>query len=141
MYSAMLSGMETTANTTTSRTTQAPRDADKSHASHAACCAPDGLPLPAEPIVGASLEQLSERLKALADSSRLRMLALLSDQAAPLCVCEINAYFAQRQPTISHHLKLLREAGLIVGEKRGTWSYYSITAEGKRLLSAVLAEA
>lgn len=137
----MLSGMETTAHTTTSPTTQDTRGANSGHAPQAACCAPSGLPLSAETVVSASLDQLSARLKALADSTRLRILTLLADQAAPLCVCEINAYFAQRQPTISHHLRLLREAGLISGEKRGTWSYYWLTAEGKRLLSAVLAEA
>lgn len=144
MYVAILSDMETTTKITTARAAKAPRDADNLHATHpdhAACCAPSGLPLPAESAAGASLAQLSERLKALADSTRLRMLTLLSDQAAPLCVCEINTYFAQRQPTISHHLRLLRQAGLIAGEKRGTWSYYWITAEGKRLLSAVLAGA
>lgn len=133
--------METTTNVATSHAAQASEEADNRHRTDATCCAPNGLPLSAETVVGASLEQLSGRLKALADSTRLRMLTLLSGQATPLCVCEINAYFAQRQPTISHHLKLLREAGLIAGEKRGTWSYYWITADGKRLLSAVLAEA
>ena len=107
--------------------------------SDAACCAPDALAMAAPAAADASVEWLSARLKALADATRLRMLALLARQSAPLCVCEINEHFAQRQPTISHHLRLLREAGLIAVEKRGTWSYYWITDEGRRLLSAVQA--
>ncbi len=80
---------------------------------------------------------LAGKLKALADSTRLRMLDLLARQTEPLCVCEINTLFSQHQPTISHHLRLLREAGLIAGEKRGVWSYYWATAEGKRCLALV----
>jgi ArsR family transcriptional regulator len=64
------------------------------------------------------------------------MLDLLVQQSAPLCVCEITDQFAQQQPTISHHLRLLREAGLINIEKRGTWSYYWATDEGRRALAA-----
>jgi DNA-binding transcriptional ArsR family regulator len=78
---------------------------------------------------------LADRLKALADPTRLRMLDLLAQQPEPLCVCEITPQFPQNQPTISHHLKLLREAGLIQGEKRGVWSYYRATALGKEWLS------
>jgi ArsR family transcriptional regulator len=80
---------------------------------------------------------LADRLKALADPTRLRMLDLLAQQSAPLCVCEITDQFAQQQPTISHHLRILREAGLITGEKRGTWAYYSATDAGKRSVSLV----
>lgn len=80
---------------------------------------------------------LAERLKALADPTRLRMLDLLTQQAEPLCVCEITAEFALQQPTISHHIRILRQAGLILGEKRGVWSYYWATAEGKRVVSVV----
>ncbi len=100
----------------------------------AACCAPAGE-------VSASdaqrLAALAERLKAIADPTRLRMLELLVQQPTPLCVCEITDQFTLRQPTISHHLRLLREAGLIAGEKRGTWSYYWATGEGKQMLAAV----
>src|SRR5215469_4724611 len=80
---------------------------------------------------------LADRLKALADPTRLRMLDLLVDQPEALCVCEITNQFDLHQPTISHHLRILREAGLIRGEKRGTWSYYEATAEGQRSLSIV----
>lgn len=82
---------------------------------------------------------LADRLKALADSTRLRMLDLLVEHAQPLCVCDITSQFHLRQPTISHHLRILREAGLISGEKRGVWSYYWATDEGKRTLSVVKA--
>jgi ArsR family transcriptional regulator len=82
-------------------------------------------------------DTLAERLKALADPTRLRMLDLLAQQSAPLCVCEINEHFAQRQPTISHHLRILRKAGLIDCEKRGVWAYYWATAVGSEWLSAV----
>jgi ArsR family transcriptional regulator len=65
------------------------------------------------------------------------MLELLAQQPAALCVCEITDQFTLHQPTISHHLRLLREAGLIAGEKRGTWSYYWATDVGKRVLASV----
>lgn len=80
---------------------------------------------------------LAERLKALADPTRLRMLDLLTQQIEPLCVCEITAEFDVQQPTISHHIRILRQAGLISGEKRGVWSYYWATDEGKRVTSLV----
>lgn len=79
------------------------------------------------------------RLKVLADPTRLRMLDLLAQQAGPLCVCDITDQFDQNQPTISHHLKPLREAGLIDCEKRGIWAFYWATNEGRRVLQAVSA--
>ena len=100
----------------------------------AGCCGVD--------VVAPSLDTprsvaLAERLKALADPTRLRMLDLLTQQTEPLCVCEITAEFDLQQPTISHHIRILREATLIAGEKRGVWSYYWATAEGKRVVSLV----
>jgi ArsR family transcriptional regulator len=97
------------------------------------CC---GLVEP--PSLGlAATAALADRLKALGDPTRLRMLDLLVQQPEPLCVCDITPQFAQNQPTISHHLRLLREAGLIDTEKRGIWSYYWATEVGRRCLSAV----
>ena len=98
-----------------------------------ACC---------EPVRGASLAApeaatLAERLKTLADPTRLRMLDLLANQGEALCVCHITERFPIHQPTISHHLRLLREAGLVDCEKRGVWAYYWATDEGKRSLSLV----
>jgi ArsR family transcriptional regulator len=65
------------------------------------------------------------------------MLDLIAQQTQPLCVCDITAQFEQNQPTISHHLRLLREAGLIETEKRGIWSYYWATDGGRRMLATL----
>jgi ArsR family transcriptional regulator len=69
-------------------------------------------------------------LKALADPMRLRILDLLAQQTAPLCVCDITDTFDLGQPTISHHLRILRQAGLIAGKKEGIWVYYWLTERG-----------
>jgi ArsR family transcriptional regulator len=58
----------------------------------------------------------------------------LAQQHAPLCVCEITDQFELHQPTISHHLRFLREAGLIRSERRGTWAYYAVAPAGIHLL-------
>jgi ArsR family transcriptional regulator len=97
------------------------------------CCAPVQAPSLSE---GQS-STLADRLKAVGDPTRLRMLDLLVQQDAPLCVCDMTAQFQQNQPTISHHLRLLREAGLIDTEKRGIWSYYAATERGRQVLSAI----
>src|SRR5690349_3778709 len=64
--------------------------------------------------------------KALGDETRLDMLGLLAAAPAEMCVCDIESHFQLSQPTVSHHLKLLREAGLITGERRGNWVYYRL---------------
>lgn len=99
-----------------------------------ACCVPEGRTPDMEP---ARSMALADRLRALADPTRLRMLDLLAQRPAPLCVCEITEQFDLRQPTISHHIRLLREVGLVEGEKRGVWSYYWATDEGRRSLALV----
>jgi ArsR family transcriptional regulator len=105
-------------------------------ADSAACCTGHEM-AEVSTLAPSQSDALAERLKALADPTRLRMLDLLAQQSAPLCVCEINEHFAQRQPTISHHLRILREAGLIDCEKRGVWAYYWATESGSEWLSAV----
>lgn len=102
-------------------------------ASDAACCG--GQPLAAPTLDERGADGLASRLKALADPTRLRMLDLLAAQTAPLCVCEVTERFALSQPTISHHLRILREAGLVTSEKRGVWSYFGLTAGGRRALT------
>jgi ArsR family transcriptional regulator len=97
------------------------------------CCAPVEAPSLSQ----AQTMALASRLKALADPTRLRILDLLAQQHEPLCVCDITPQFSQNQPTVSHHLKLLREAGLIDTEKQGIWAYYWATEEGRRSLAAV----
>ena len=80
-------------------------------------------------------------LKALADPHRLRMLSIIAAQPATalLCVCEIEGEFGLSQPTISHHLKVLREAGLVTVTKRGLWHYYAPNPEGLVPVHAALA--
>ncbi len=97
------------------------------------CCAPAAAPS----LTRAGTQALAARLKALADPTRLRLLDLLAQQPEPLCVCDITPQFAQNQPTISHHLKLLREAGLIDCEKRGIWAFYWATDAGRKSLTTV----
>jgi ArsR family transcriptional regulator, arsenate/arsenite/antimonite-responsive transcriptional repressor len=97
------------------------------------CCVPPQAPGLAPP----EAATLAERLKTLADPTRLRMLDLLAQGQEPLCVCHITERFSIHQPTISHHLRLLREAGLVDCEKRGVWAYYWATDEGRRSLSLV----
>lgn len=68
-------------------------------------------------------------LAALADPTRLQIVETLAGLDEPLCVCDIQAHFALGQPTISHHLKVLRDAELVHSEKRGLWVYYSLNRE------------
>lgn len=67
-------------------------------------------------------------LQAAADPLRLRILRQLA-QVGPVCACDIAARYAVTQPTVSHHLRVLREAGWITGERRGTWIWYSVRRE------------
>lgn len=108
---------------------------DQPRAADAACCAPvTGQALDADEAAG-----LAHVLKALADPVRLRLLSLIaSDAGGQACVCDLTEAFALTGPTISHHLKVLREADLIVGERRATWIYYRVLPETLRRLSAVL---
>ena len=86
----------------------------------AACCAP----LSAGPISMQQAAQVSALLKALSDPVRLRLMSLIASNLGEACFCDLNNLFDQSQPTISHHLKVLYEAGLIDREKRGVWVYY-----------------
>jgi ArsR family transcriptional regulator len=77
--------------------------------------------------------------KGLGDPTRLRLLALIaSDGGGGVCVCDLTAAFAVTAPTISHHLKVLRDAGLVSAERRGTWIYYSADRDVLVRLSGVL---
>jgi ArsR family transcriptional regulator len=67
--------------------------------------------------------------RALGDETRLEILGLLAAAPGPICACEIEANFRLTQPTISHHLRVLREAGLVSAEKRGLWVYYGLERE------------
>ncbi len=84
-------------------------------------------------------------LKALADPTRLSMVAALRRASAPVCICDFTAAYELTQPTISHHMARLRAAGLVDACRRGIWVYYSLRADLPagvlRLLEAVLAAA
>ena len=81
----------------------------------------------AEPLAGDRAAELARVFKALADPVRLRLLSLIASHAGgEACVCELTGEFDVSQPTISHHLKVLREAGCSTSERRGTWVYYRL---------------
>ena len=74
--------------------------------------------------------------RALGDSTRLEMVGLLAAQGKELCVCELESHFNLSQPTVSHHLRILREAGVVSSERRGTWVYYSLEPGVRQKLHA-----
>lgn len=99
------------------------------------CCAP----LAETPISAADAVTLARLFKAVGDPVRLRLLSLIASRDGETCVCDLTAPFDLTPPTISHHLKVLREAGLIDCERRGTWVYYWARPEVLAYLSGVLA--
>jgi ArsR family transcriptional regulator len=85
-------------------------------------------------------DELAGAFKALADPARLKLLSFIAAQpGGEACVCHLTAPVGLSQPTVSHHLKLLNEAGLLDREKRGTWVYYRIVPERLEALQAALA--
>src|ERR1041385_8001572 len=80
---------------------------------------------------------VAERFRALADTTRVRMLNLLA-RNAELCVCDMQANFDLSQPTISHHLSLLKKAGLVESDTRGRWAFYRAVPEAINELAGVL---
>jgi ArsR family transcriptional regulator len=72
--------------------------------------------------------------RALGDPTRFEIFRLIAAQEAPICACDVVDRFELSQPTISYHLKLLREAGLVSVSQRGVWAYYTADPEGLRLL-------
>lgn len=92
-----------------------------------------------EPLSPAQAVELSQVFKALGEPVRLRLLSLIaSHEGGEACVCDLTEVFNLTGPTISHHLKVLREAGLIIGDRRGTWIYYRVQPDAVRRASAVL---
>lgn len=71
-------------------------------------------------------DRLTTDLEVLAHPIRLRLLAVLAASPGPVCVCDLDSSVPVKQPTVSHHLKLLRAAGLVESEKRGLWAYYHV---------------
>jgi ArsR family transcriptional regulator, arsenate/arsenite/antimonite-responsive transcriptional repressor len=106
-----------------------------SPADTAACCSP----LSAGPLSAGQAEQVAPLLKALADPVRLRLMSLVaSHPGGEACVCDLNDAFDLSQPTISHHLKVLHDAGLVEREKRGVWVYYRARAQALASLGALI---
>jgi len=103
---------------------------------------PDACAQPAlvcEPIDEASAARLVQVFKALGDPVRLRLVSLIgARQGGEVCVCDLTSAFDLTQPTISHHLKVLREAGLIDSERRGTWVYYRLVPAALDRMAALL---
>jgi ArsR family transcriptional regulator len=99
------------------------------------CCSP----VMREPLTEAQSVELSRVFKAIADPVRLRLLSLIASHAGgEACVCDLTDAFDLTGPTISHHLKVLRAARIIDGERRGTWIYYRVLPQTLQKLSAVL---
>jgi ArsR family transcriptional regulator len=100
-----------------------------------ACCSP----LTQQPLGVDQAARIAPLLKALADPVRLRLLSLVaSHEAGEACVCDLNDAFDLSQPTISHHLKVLHEVGLLDRSKRGVWVYYSVRGEALADLGALI---
>jgi ArsR family transcriptional regulator, arsenate/arsenite/antimonite-responsive transcriptional repressor len=101
-----------------------------------ACC----QPLVREPLTQSDAESLAQTLKALADPARLRLLSIVAssvDQEA--CVCDLIDPVGLSQPTVSHHLKVLTEAGFLSRSKRGTWAYYRLVPAALDQVTGILA--
>jgi ArsR family transcriptional regulator len=100
-----------------------------------ACCSP----LTSEPLSADQATRIAPLVKALADPVRLRLLSLVASHAdGEACVCDLNDAFDLSQPTISHHLKVLHESGLVARSKRGVWVYYRVRAEALADLGALI---
>ena len=100
-----------------------------------ACCSP----VTREPLSADAAERIVPLVKAIADPVRLRLVSLVASHAdGEACVCDLNEAFDLSQPTISHHLKLLHEAGLLDREKRGVWVYYRVNDSALRDLAILL---
>ena len=98
-----------------------------------ACC----TPLTVQSLDQAQAAEIAPMFKALGDPVRLRLMSLIASQPE-VCVCDLTGAFEVSGPTISHHLRVLREAGLVDSERRGTWVYYRVRKDSFRQLGALL---
>ncbi len=100
-----------------------------------ACCSP----APGPTMDAADAERTARTLKALADPARLRLLSIIAaHDGGEACVCDLTEPVGLTQPTVSHHLKVLAEAGFVTREKRGVWAYYTLVPDAVRALTAHL---
>lgn len=99
------------------------------------CCAP----VAAGAVEIEDAQKLARMFKALGDPTRVRLLSIIAAQAdAEACVCDLTEPVGLSQPTVSHHMKQLVDAGLVVREQRGKWAYYSFVPDTLAMLSSVL---
>ena len=99
------------------------------------CC----TPLLREPLTASQAADLAHILKALADPTRLRLVSMVAGhEGGEACVCDLTDPLGLTQPTISHHLKILVDAGIFTRDKRGKWAYYALVPGALDALSAVL---
>jgi len=104
-------------------------------AAAAACCAP----FTREPLSAEGAELLARALKAMADPARLRLVSIVASSASgEVCVCDLTEPVGLSQPTVSHHLKILVDAGILHREKRGTWAYFSLVPGALDSLAGML---
>lgn len=99
------------------------------------CCSP----LAAPAMTDAEAEATAALFKALGDPARVKIVNLLATTDAPACVCELLPHVGLSQPTVSHHLKKLADAGLLRRERRGTWAYYSLDPAATARLATLTA--
>ncbi|MGN9842233.1 ArsR/SmtB family transcription factor [Nonomuraea sp. H19] len=96
-------------------------------------------PVVAQPLTRSQAEHLAGALKAVADPTRLQLLSMISgSEAGEACVCDLTAPLGLTQPTVSHHLKILVDAGLLTRERRGKWSWYAIVPDRLDALRGLL---
>ncbi|HEX5043349.1 MAG TPA: metalloregulator ArsR/SmtB family transcription factor [Candidatus Polarisedimenticolaceae bacterium] len=96
------------------------------------CC-----PAPGErPLSAAQADRAARNLELLAHPIRLTLLGILCRRGGEVCVCDLEAAVPVKQPTVSHHLRILREAGLVEAERRGQWAHYRIDADAMAMLSS-----
>ena len=97
------------------------------------------IPLVREPMGEGAAAGLAQVFKAIGDPVRLRLVSLIgAHRGGEVCVCDLTTAFNLAQPTISHHLKVLREAGIITSERRGTWVYYRLVPAALERMAALL---
>jgi ArsR family transcriptional regulator, arsenate/arsenite/antimonite-responsive transcriptional repressor len=114
-------------------TTLSHTERERSPRNAVACCAPLAAPALSEE----QAEATAELFKALADPARVQIVNLIAAASAPVCACEFNEPLGLAQPTVSHHLKKLTEAGLVEREQRGKWAYFSLRRHAVDTLAAV----
>jgi ArsR family transcriptional regulator len=101
----------------------------------ATCCAP----LAEARLSAEEAQELARRLKALADPARLQLVSMLmASDGQEACTCDLTEPLGLSQPTVSHHLKKLTDAGIVVRERRGVWTYYRVVPDALRALGTVL---